>query len=334
MVTGGTGFVGSHSVRALVAAGHDVRLLIRDRDKLARVFAPFGIGISDFVVGDVGDEASVAEALRGCDAVVHAAASVTLTARDRRTLDANVRGVDLVIGGAQRRGIPSIVYVSSVGALFRPGGPPITADSPVVPGATPYARSKADCERSVRELQEAGAPIRTSYPTAVLGPDDPGLSQANHGIRAMIRDLFVVTSSGFQMVDVRDLAEAHVALVERDAGPGRYLVGGHFFPWEELADRIDALTGARVRRARIPGPLMRVAGRVGDLVKRVRRFDFPLSEESMAFATQWQPVDSAKTLAALGLAFRDPAETLADAVRWMARAGHLERRHAGRLADG
>ncbi len=77
LVTGGTGFTGSHTTRALLAAGHHVRLLVRDPAKLKRVFAPDGAP-SDFMVGDVTDETAVAEAMRGCDAVFHAAALVDL----------------------------------------------------------------------------------------------------------------------------------------------------------------------------------------------------------------------------------------------------------------
>jgi len=331
LVTGGTGLVGSHTARALQRAGHSVRALVRDPAKADRVFAARGVPV-DAVIGDIADQASVDRALEGCDGVVHCAAMVAMKAsRAQQVLDTNARGVQFVIGGAQRRGLPSIVYVSSVSALFRPGGPPVSPDSPVVPAKTAYARSKADAETMVRRLQDDGAPIRTTYPAGVIGPDDPGLSESNHALRTFLKDTLLRTSGGFQAVDARDLAEIHLRLLERPPGAGRYMAGGHLLAWDDLIALLDELTGRRVNRFPLPGSLLRFSGRVGDAVKRVWDFDFPLTSEGMAFATQWPGADSSKTESELGFAFRDPRETYSDAIRWLHREGHLEDRHVGRL---
>ena len=123
LVTGGTGFTGSHTVRALVAAGHDVRLLVRDPRKVRSVFEPHGFVPADVVVGDMTDADAVKSALIDCDAVVHTAALVDLRrAAARLVEESNTRGVELIIGGAARRGLSSIVHVSSLGVFFVPGG--------------------------------------------------------------------------------------------------------------------------------------------------------------------------------------------------------------------
>src|SRR5262249_7028585 len=144
LVTGGTGFVGSHSVRALQSAGHTLRLLARSREKAQRVFpdaAP-----ADMVVGDVTDPAAVAQALDGVDAVVHCAAVVAIEERCAQEVRAtNLRAVQLVVGGAAERGVGAIVYVSSLGALFAPGAP-LSERSPIAAAESPYARSKAEGE--------------------------------------------------------------------------------------------------------------------------------------------------------------------------------------------
>ncbi len=88
----------------------------------------------------------------------------------------NTRGVELVVGGAVRRGIPRILYVSSVTAVHVPGGAPLDLDAEVPEPATAYGRSKAGAERLVRRLQVEGAPVVVTYPAAVIGPDDPGVS--------------------------------------------------------------------------------------------------------------------------------------------------------------
>jgi dihydroflavonol-4-reductase len=333
LVTGGTGFAGSHTARALVAAGHEVRLLVRDREKLRRVFGPDGTAPDDVVVGDMTDESAVEAALAGCDAVVHAAALVDLRASAaRRVEETNARGVRLVVGGAVRRGIPRVVYVSSLSIFFVPGGPPVTPELPIAPTTTAYARSKADAERYVRGLQAEDSPVRISYPAGIIGPDDPGLSDANHAVYTFFRDTGVVTSNGFQVVDVRDVAALHLKLLELPPGPHRYAAAGPMLPWAEVYELLDRITGARVRRFPVPGAVMRAAGTLGDLVKRVYDFNFPLTRDSMEFATRWTGADASRTTRELGLAFRDPEESYRDTLRWMHRAGHLEARHVGRLS--
>jgi dihydroflavonol-4-reductase len=236
LVTGATGFVGSHSAAALAAAGHELRLLVRDRAKAERVLAGQRLGSVELALGDVTDEASVAGALEGCDAVLHAAAVVALEAhRAAEAQRTNARGVELVLGEAARRGLRSLVYVSSAAALCVPGGPPIRADAPVAEARSPYARSKAEGERFARGLLERGAPLRVSYPVGVIGPDDPGLSEMNHMLQVLVRDLVALTSTGISVVDVRDLARIHAALLEGRAAPGHYVAGGHYLAWRDVA---------------------------------------------------------------------------------------------------
>jgi dihydroflavonol-4-reductase len=222
LVTGGTGFAGAHTARALASAGHDLRLLVRDPAKIRTVFEPWSMVVDDVVVGDMTDADAVETALRGCDGVVHAAASVELSrAAARRVENANVRGVELVVGGAARRGLPSIVHVSSLGVFFVPGGPRLCPELPIAPGTTAYARSKATAEVYVRRLQEDGASIRISYPSSILGPEDPGPSTVTGGLLSLMRDGWLITSSGLQVIDVRDLAALHLTLLELPTGARR-----------------------------------------------------------------------------------------------------------------
>jgi len=335
MVTGGTGFTGSHSVRKFLAAGHSVRMLVRDRDKVRRVFDPHDIGIpeSDVIVGDITDEESVARAMQGCDAVFHGAALVDMRrSMARKVLETNGRGVELVVGGAYRRGLPSIVYVSSASVFFEPGCGPIHLDMPIAPGTTAYGQSKAHGEVDVRRMQEEGAPIRVSYPTGIVGPEDPELSDANHALFTFLTQTGVNTSSGFQTVDVRDLADLHRVLLEWPEGSCGYLAAGSMLSWPETYALLDGLTGKRISRFPIPGPLFRGLGRVGDLVKHVYDFSFPLTRDAMEYATQWPGCSGEETTRDLGVSFRSADESYADTLRWMYEAGHLEARHVGKIA--
>jgi len=336
MVTGGTGFVGTHTVRALAAAGHDVRLLVRERAKVARVYAAAGGFVpSDVVAGDVTDETAVTEAMRGCDAVFHAAALVDLRrAMAARVYETNAAGTQRVVGGAVKRGLPRIVYVSSMSIFFRPSERPLTPESEIVPSTTAYGRSKIEAEGIVRRLQEGGAPIAISYPCGILGPEDPSMTEANRALWAWIAQLSIDTDGGFQPVDVRDVAALHVKLLELPAGPHRYAAASPMLSWAENYAVIERVTCRKLRlRAPIPGPLLRAFGHVGDALKRVVDFAFPLTFDAMEFATRWPGVDASRTTRELGLRFRPVDETYADTIRWLHRAGHLPAKLVGKLAS-
>lgn len=335
LVTGATGFVGSHTAVALLEAGHEVRCLVRSQEKLDRVFAEHELPAPEAVVGDIVDGAAVKEALAGVDAVVHAAAVVAMQAhRAQEILDTNARGVANVVGGAVEAGLGPIIYVSSTGALMVPDGPRMTEDSPVQEGKNPYARSKSDAEHTVRNLQAEGAPIASTYPTSVLGPLDPGLSEANYALRTFARDVVLLTTGCFSVVDVRDLAAMHVKLIEKEPGPGRYVANGRDLTWLEIAEAIDAVTGTQVRRFKIGGRPLRFGGRIADVIKHVWDFEFPMTTEGMVYATQFPGADGSRAAEALALKYRDPAETFADALRWMHRAGYIDAKLVGRLAEG
>ena len=98
---------------------------------------------------------------------------------------------------------------------------------------------------------------------------------------------------------MRDLAELNVMLLESKSRGGRYVAAGRYYAWGDLFDQIEALTGRRLRRVPAPAPVLRVAGVVADVVKRVFPFSLPTTRESMEFATRWQTADAAATEAKL-----------------------------------
>jgi nucleoside-diphosphate-sugar epimerase len=337
-ITGATGFVGAHTALALLQAGHQVRLLVRNAGNAQRYFAQHGFAVDDFLVADIRDEARIRPAMQGCDAVLHAAAIVALDpARAQETYDNNVEGMKAVVGSACELGIRNIVYVSSLSALFWPGLPRTDESTPLAPCKEPYSRSKRDSDEYVRALQARGYPIQISYPSAVIGPDDPKLSEANHGLITFVTSGIPMTTTGFQMVDVRDLAQAHRYLLEHPQTSGfesaRYIIGGHYYPWKEFRIQLEAGLGRRILGLYCPAALLRGMGATVDALQRVVRFKTQVSAEAMSFVTQWSPADSSKYLRQSGLQFRDGEETFADTFRWMAEAGHLPRRDITRLAS-
>src|SRR5262245_50839900 len=290
------------------------------------------------VTVDIRDQTALERAMAGCDAVFHAAASVSLDLRKaRETYDTNVGAAKAVLGAGHALGMDNLLYVSSVVALFHPNAPCVDECTPLAEVAEPYSRSKRDGEQHVRELQRQGVPVQTTYPVAVIGPDDPKLSAANRGLATFVGQMLPRSTTGFQCVDVRDLARAHLWLLEHPADrqfeSARYIIGGHFYPWDELRERLEAVLGRRLFSPRVSPRLMRLMGTTADRVKKLVPFETQISAESMAISTEWSPADSSRFVALSGLRFRPGDETFGDTIRWMAEAGHIPRKKAGRLVS-
>jgi nucleoside-diphosphate-sugar epimerase len=335
-VTGATGLVGSHAARTLAASGYAVSALVRDPAKLARVIAgrPGGEEVAA-LRGDVTDTASVAAALRGCEAVLHAAGLFSHHLADAERLRrVNVEGAATVLRAAANAGVARIVYVSSALALFPPTGPTQRASDPVASPRTMYAVTKAASERHARALQEAGAPISIVYPSSVLAPDDPTVGSGPGVMARMLRGgRVLVTEGGLAYTDARDLADLCVALFAAPAPPPRLMTTATFLSHQRYWELLRELTGrADLAARRIPGSVLRALGLVGDLVQRLGRRSVQLTSEAAQVLTRSVPVDDA--LARL-LLRREPTpieDSLRDTLVWMHAAGVLDARHVGRLA--
>ena len=121
--------------------------------------------------------------------------------------------------------------------------------------------------------------------------------------------------------------------LELEDGPHRHVAAGPNLTWPETMDLLEGLTGQPIRRPKVSGAVLRGLGTIGDVAKRVYDFDFPLTRDAMDFATMWPGADGSATTRELGLEFRSAEESYTDTLRWMHRAGHLEKKHIGKLAD-
>lgn len=331
LVTGATGFVGYHSARALLARGHDVRVLARSLAKAEPLFR--SAREVEIVVGDMTDAPAARAALSGMDAVLHAAATVSFSRESADALrDANLAGVRNVLGCASEHGLRAILYVSSLTTLFDPRAPDPTEDSPVIAQRNPYARAKVAAESEVRRLVAAGAPIATVYPNAVIGPDDPGWSESVAALRGFMARC-LDTSGGVGFVDVRDLAALLAALLDAEA-TGRFLVGGQFRSWAELAVELEDVLGRPLRRLHLSAPALRALGSLVDGVRRLRPVDSLISREGMEHATRMRPLPNTQALERFGIALRPVRESFEATARWMLATGRLRPHHAPALTAG
>ena len=333
LVTGGTGFVGSHSARAIVDEGHDLRLLVRSPARLAPALEPLGVRDVEHVVGDATDAQSVRRAMDGCDAVLHAAAIFSYDAREARDMQrVNARATEVVLGAACDAGLDPIVHVSSYVALLPPVGV-LHDESPVGEPRGVYARSKAETEQMARQLQDQGAPVVITYPGMIWGPHDPHLGEAATFARSVLRGLVPVVPRGVvPVVDVRDVAAAHAAVLRRARGRRRYMLAGGTASLAELIHVMRRVTGRRLVTVTAPASPVLGMTAAADIVQRVLPFRLPFNFGGVWVVTHGSPIDASATERDFGVRFRPLEDSIADMLRWLHAAGHLTARQAGLAA--
>lgn len=332
LVTGGTGFVGAWTARAIEDAGHQVRFLVRDASRLTSSAAALGVDVSDHRTGDITDAASVQAALDGCDAVVHCAAVVaTDPRRADEMLETNVVGAQNVLGAAVAALLDPIVHVSSISALFAPHLDSMRADLAVEGGSDGYGQSKAAVERYARSLQDDGAPVTITYPGMVLGPGaGTQFGEVADGVATILRSRVVPGSdAGWSVIDVRDLADVHAALLRPGMGGRRFMVGGTYLDVRALRAMLQRVTGHTIVQVPVPGSALRALGSGIDAVTRPTRFVPVLTRAAMDYYTRMPPSDDTPVHEELGVTYRPLVVTFTDCVAALAAQGRVSHRAAG-----
>jgi nucleoside-diphosphate-sugar epimerase len=333
LVTGGSGYLGAHTVSALLHAGHEVRVFARSADRVRVALEPLGAEVGDIAPGDVTDPASVEAALLNCDAVVHAASVYSLDPRNARTIGrTNTRGTRVVLEAARDARIDPIVDVSSYVA-YLPSAATITHDSPLGKTRAPYARSKAASEAIAREIQASGASVTIVSPTSVWGPNDPSCGESCRLLSVLLRNRapFLIPG-GLPITDVRYVAAALAAAVEPGKGPRRFLIGGHDTTWRDLIGTLRRLTGRRLPEMPTPKVAALGAARVLDVVQRIVPGRAPFGREAIEIGTQDIRTDDSFARTELGVEPIPLEETLTDMIRWMVRSHRIPSTAAGTLA--
>lgn len=327
LVTGASGFVGSYAVGALVDAGHEPQLLVRNPAKARKVLGAVADGLTVHAA-DIRDAAAVRSALQRCEAVLHAAADMGVTGRRADLHGANVVGLENVLGQAVELGLDPVVHVSTVAVFVPPGEPLITVESPLASPRNGYGRSKVAGERYAREL----GGVTIVYPGGVVGPNQPTLDALNEGFRAGVTQGWPIVPGGVSVLDVRDLAVALARCFTPGKSGGRYLIGGNFLTWPEVVAVCEQVTGRKLRTFPLPASLLRGLGSALDALKAVLPIAYPLTRDAADIMVTMVPTDDSLARAELGVTLRPVEDTVSDTLRWLQAEGHLDARRIGRLA--
>jgi dihydroflavonol-4-reductase len=306
LVTGATGFLGSHIVDHLLAAGHQVRALVRSLPQRGDI---------ELILGDVTRPGSLAPAMDGCDAVIHSAAVLTFKASEAaRQREVNVEGTRNLVEATRAAGIRRLVYTSSVAALGRPSGDSVDEEARYDwPVGLNYNETKRDAEEIVRGA--ADLDTISLNPAMVLGPRERYRHSLPLFRLAKWSLLALVPAGGVTVCDVRDVAAAHVAALTQGTPGARYILGGPQLTFVELAEELAAATGGRAPRGELPAALLRFGMLPLVLAEKIG-VPLPYSPLYAPYLTACMFYSSTRAADALGYRTRPASETIGDAAAW------------------
>ncbi len=321
-VTGVSGFVGSAVARALAARGYKVRGIARRTAAKANLSAFPG----ELAEADVRDVAAMTQVLKSCDALIHCAADYRLWARDPGEIVANNRtGARATMQAALAAGVRRIVHTSSVATIAPlPGGAAdeerrLTPETAI--GA--YKRSKVEAERIVEAMIEAeGLAAVIVHPSTPIGPRDVKPTPTGRIIvEAASGRMPAFVETGLNLVHVDDVAEGHIAAMERGVIGRHYILGGEDVTLATMLGEIAARAGRAPPRMRLPIAPLRPLAWAAEAVARLTGREPMLTRDALKMAGHQMYFTSARAEAELGYRARDWREGVRDALAWFRAAG-------------
>jgi dihydroflavonol-4-reductase len=322
-LTGATGFVGSHVARLAVEQGATIRCLARATSNLTHLPKEANV-----VLGDLRKPEGFAAALVGCDAVIHVAADYRLWVPDPADMyKANVEGTRELLRLAREAGVPRVVYTSSVATMgFKTDGTIVDEETPVSERDMigHYKRSKWLAEQEAIAAARAGQNVIILNPTTPIGSHDTKPTPTGRIVMDFLnRNFPAYVETGLNLVDVREIARAHLVALERGKAGERYILGGENLTLKEILDRLAAITG-------LPSPSMKVPHAVAmayaffdeTFTGRLRGKEPRATVEAVRMGKKMMFASSAKAERELGFEVKRVDEALRAACAWFVANGY------------
>ena len=323
LVTGGTGFIGSHLVEALLARGHEVRCLVRDARRLGWLAKCPSVTI---VQGGLGEPRSLREGMRGVDQVYHVAGLTRARAAGEfsRVNGEGTRQLALACLEAPR-GPRRFVHLSSLAAV----GPMPTATACAEDASprpvSPYGLSKLQGEAAVLALRDR-LHVTVLRPPVVYGPRDRGVLEVARWVARGLLPMPGGPPRILSLCHVEDLVTALVTAGEAKVPSGEifHVAGEGAFTWEQVGDALGEALGAPPRPVRVPVPILLALAMGADAWAWIAGRPGYLSRGKVREAAGHWLCDTGKARRVLGVVPCVGLRTGAAAtVRWYREAGWL-----------
>jgi len=334
LVTGASGFVGSHVARQLVAAGNEVRVLARPGSNLR---ALDGVPV-ERVEGDLREAASLPRAMRGIQRVFHVAADYRLWAADPNEIyRSNVEGTRSLLAAAREAGVERIVYTSTVATIAVPthdAALPNENTSATLPQMIGhYKRSKFLAEQEAIQAAAAGVPVVIVNPTAPVGPGDWKPTPTGRIIVDFLNGKMpAYVDTGLNVVAVEDVAAGHLLAAEKGRIGERYILGGRNMTLKEIFDVLAKIAGRPAPRMKMPHAVALAASYADQWFSRLVGREPQIPVEGVKMSRHRMFVASDKAERELGYHAGPVEAALQRAVRWYQENGYIRNRAPGRKA--
>jgi dihydroflavonol-4-reductase len=320
LVIGANGFLGSHVTRQLVAAGANVRAMVRPQADTRSID---DLDVTRFE-GDIFDTATLVEAMAGCEDVYYCVVDTRAWLRDPTPLFAtNVDGLRNVLDVAvEQPGLRRFVFTSSYATVGRRRGHVATEDDRVdLRGVTPYVRSRVQAEQLVLGYAaDKGLPAVAMCVSTTYGSGDWGRTPHGAFIAGTVfaKLPFVMKGIELEVVGVDDAARALIAAAEHGRTGQRYLISEKMIPLTEVIEIAADEAGVPPPRRAISVPVLYGLGAMGSLKARLTGKDAELSLASVRMMRAEAPVDHGKAVRELGWRPRPVEESIREAARFWA----------------
>jgi dihydroflavonol-4-reductase len=322
-ITGATGFVGSHVARLAVDEGASIRCLARASSKLDHLPKEATV-----VQGDLRLPEGFASALQGCDALIHVAADYRLWVPDPADMyKANVGGTRELLRMAREAGVPRVVYTSSVATMgFKADGTVVDEETPVNEADMigHYKRSKWLAEQEAIAAARTGQDVMILNPTTPIGSHDTKPTPTGRIIVNFLNKNFpAYVDTGLNLVDVREIARAHLVAVERGRPGERYILGGENLTLKQILDRLAAITGLPSPKHKVPHAVaMAFAFFDENITGKLRGKEPRATVEAVRMGKKMMFASSAKAERELGFAVKPVDAAMRAAVEWFVANGY------------
>jgi dihydroflavonol-4-reductase len=311
LVTGGTGLVGSHVVRALLERGDTVRTTVRPRSRPDNLI---GADVEQMSC-DILDRRRVRRVLRDVDRVFHVAGLTSLRADAGASFEVNVEGTRIVMEEALRAGVERVVHTSSFAAIG-PAERGSTADETQTFDAAsfgvPYVRAKQAAEAVVLALVDRGLPAVIVNPAHVMGRGDLYRSSTEIVRRYLRREIPAYVDGAVCLVDVEDVAAGHLLAEERGEAGERYILGNRNYTLDRLFSELGRISGIEPPALKLPLPVAQ--GLVWGLEQLPGRA--ALTQVELLASSLWWTYRSTKAKRELGYKPGHHEDSLLRTVQW------------------